>query len=242
MEMQVNECVTIWRNKMYTLILLSGGSGSRMKKDMPKQYLLLAGKPVIMHTLERVDKIQEIEEIVIVCENQYVSNIQKMIEQYNIKKSIIFAMAGKTRQASVKSGLEKVHTENVILHEAARPFVSEEDFRTLIMDERENAIYGAPIPFTVLKGNDVVEGILNRSELVNVQLPQKFNTSSLKQAHELAEKDNMNFTEDASLLYYYYPEEKIGIHEGMDYNVKLTTPMDLILGEMIYKEYFARRK
>ena len=57
-----------------------------------------------------------------------------------------------------------------------------------------------------------------------------------------AEKEQRLFTEDASLVHYYYPNESIEICEGMDYNLKLTTPMDLILGEMIYKEYFARRK
>ena len=227
---------------MYTLVLLSGGTGNRMKKDVPKQYLLLAGKPVIMHTLERIDRISEVEKVVVVCEEKYVSSIQLMVEQYNIKTPIAYAQAGKTRQESVKSGLEQVITENVILHEAARPFVAEEDFKALIADKATNAIYGAPIPFTVLKGTDAVEDILNRSELVNVQLPQKFDVKVLKAAHDMAEESDVQFTEDASLVHYYYPKETIRILEGKDYNVKLTTPMDLITGEMIYKEYFARRK
>ena len=227
---------------MYTLILLSGGTGSRMKKTVPKQYLLLAGKPVVMHTLERIDKIKEITNVVIVCTDEYISTIQMMLIQYNIQTPVKFASAGKTRQDSVKSGLEFVTTENVILHETARPFVSENDFLRLIKDNNENAMYGMAIPFTVIKGHETVEGILDRSQLVNVQLPQKFHTKLLKEAHQKAYEENRFFTEDASLVYYYYPDICITICKGMDYNIKLTSPMDLIIGEIIYKEYFARRK
>lgn len=227
---------------MYTVILLSGGTGSRMKKDVPKQYLLLAGKPVILHTLERIDRLSEVEKVVIVCAESYIASICEMIEQYNISVPVVFAEAGETRQDSVRSGLALVTTEQVVLHEAARPFVSEQDFKTLLNEDGENAMYGAPIPFTVIKGHEVVEGLLDRSELVNVQLPQKFNTLLLKSAHEKAFEEKKTFTEDASLVYYYHPETDICICEGMDYNIKLTTPMDLIIGEMIYKEYFARRK
>ena len=78
---------------MYTLILLSGGTGSRMKKTVPKQYLLLAGKPVVMHTLERIDKIKEISNIVIVCTDEYIPTIQMMLTQYNIQTPVKFASA-----------------------------------------------------------------------------------------------------------------------------------------------------
>lgn len=227
---------------MYTLVLLAGGIGTRMKKDIPKQYLLLAGKPVIMHILERINRIKEIVEVIIVCTEEYVSSIQTMLVQYNITVPVRFAQAGDTRQESVESGLDCVTTENVILHEAARPFVSEKDFIRLMKEPCENAMYGTRIPFTVIKGHEAVEGILDRSELVNVQLPQKFSTKILRAAHNRAAQEKRLFTEDAGLVYYYYPNVKIKICEGMDYNIKLTTSMDLIIGEMIYKEYFARRK
>lgn len=227
---------------MFTLVLLSGGSGIRMKKDIPKQYLLLAGKPVIMHTLERINKIEQISEIVVVCTDEYVPLIREMLVQYNITKPIKFAKAGNTRQASVKSGVELVTTENVIIHEAARPFVAEKDFARLIDAPCENAMYGLSIPFTVIKGHDRVEGILDRSELVNVQLPQKFNTEILRDAHKKAAQENRYFTEDAGLVYYYYPDVDIKICEGMAYDIKLTTSLDLIIGESIYREHFARRK
>ena len=225
----------------YTFVLLSGGVGSRMHNTIPKQYMLLAGKPMIMHVLEKVDCLESIKKIVIVCADEYRTAINLMLEQYGIRTTVDYAPAGKTRQASVLSGLKLVETENVIIHEAARPFVTVEDYQELINDDSVNAIIGSDIPFTVLKGHDCVEGLLSRSELINVQLPQKFKTKDILEAHLKAEKDNLAFTEDASLLYYYNPEMKIKIIRGKDYNIKITTRMDMLTGEVIYDEIFRRR-
>lgn len=135
-----------------------------------------------------------------------------------------------------------VETDEVIIHEAARPFVDVEDFNKLIDTPEENVMTGIPIPFTVIKGDAYVSGLLNRAELVNVQLPQKFNTKLLLDVHKKAIAEGKQFTEDASQVYYYNPELKIRIIEGKDYNVKITTPTDMVTGELIYKEYFAGRK
>lgn len=227
---------------MYTAVLLSGGVGRRMHNSIPKQYMLLAGKPVIMHTLEKMDQIAEIKEIVVVCSEEYNAVIQTMIGQYGVQKTVRFAKAGDSRQASVKSGLEQVHTENVIIHEAARPFVKVEDYQKLIAERCPNAMFGLSIPFTVVRGHENLEGILDRSELVNVQLPQKFDTELLRSAHAQAEREDRLFTEDASLVYYYYPDTNIRICDGLEYNIKLTTRQDMLMGEMIYDDVFRRRK
>ena len=227
---------------MYSIILLSGGTGSRMHNPIPKQYMLLAGKPVIMHSIERIDKIEDISEMIIVCADEYVSSIRLMLEQYGISKSTLFATAGESRQASVLSGLQKVTNETVIIHEAARPFVKTEDFNNIISEPCENVSYGLQIPFTVIKGKEYLQESLNRDELRNVQLPQKFNKELLRQSHEKALKDGLAFTEDATLVAHYVPSTKIKIISGMEYNLKLTTRMDLLLGEQIYEEYFRRKK
>lgn len=228
--------------KEYTLVLLSGGSGSRMHNSVPKQYMLLAGKPVIMHILERIDLIPTIVEVIVVCADEYVEQVGLMLDQYGIRKKVSFAPAGLTRQASVNSGLSLVKTDDVIIHESARPFVKVEDFERLINEKERNAIFGLDIPFTVIKGHERVEGLLTRSELVNVQLPQKFETQLLKKAHENALHDGAEFTEDASMVFHYNPEVPIEICQGMEYNVKLTTRIDLLVGEQIYDDVFRRRK
>lgn len=227
---------------MFTVVLLSGGSGKRMKNTIPKQYMQLAGKPVIMHILERVDNLKSVLRIVIVCTETYQLSIKLMLEQYGITKEVVFAPAGQTRQESVLNGLEYVKTDQVIIHEAARPFVTVDDFIRLIECESENAIYGLPIAFTVLKGHDIIEGELNRSELINVQLPQKFRTNLLLESHRYAKEDSRIFTEDSSMVYHYFPDERIVICPGMEYNIKLTTRQDMITGEIIYQEVFCKRK
>lgn len=226
---------------MYSLVLLAGGSGSRMKKSTPKQYLLLAGKPIIMHTIERIDRIEDFKEIIIVCTKEYQQVISDMIRKYAIKLPVRYAEAGKTRQESVKMGAELVKTDYVVIHEAARPFVSEQDFRELLEQPEDNVMYGIHIPFTVLKGHEYVEELLDRSELINVQLPQKFLTKDLVDSHYEAEKNQEFFTEDAGMV-FKYQNAHVKILKGKEYNIKITTTMDLITGEQIYKEYFARRK
>ena len=226
---------------MVSLILLSGGKGTRMRKDLPKQYLLLAGKPIIMHSLERVGKIKKIDEIIIVCAEEYISYLQELIKKYNVKVNVKFALAGQTRQESVYNGLKCVSNSSVLIHESARPFVLKEEFEKLIEDESENITYGYSIPYTVAKGKDYFLDTLKREELVNIQLPQKFNTKTLIMAHEQAIKDEALFTEDASMLHKYSKDE-IKILEGTSFNLKITEPIDLLIGELIYKEYIIRRK
>ena len=221
---------------MYTLVLLAGGSGSRMKKNIPKQFLLLAGKPMIMHTLERMEKIKEIEEIIIVCKDEYIPTLEKYRRDYCLTKKISYAPAGATRQESAYNGLSLVKSKNVIIHEAARPFVHASEFQKLIDDKNKNAIYAYPINFTVLKAqNNEVNGLLERDELINVQLPQKFETKKLLAAHEKAINDGKTFTDDSS-LFYYYMKEKIATLDGTAYNLKITETIDLIIGEIIYQE------
>ncbi len=226
----------------YTFVLLSGGTGSRMQQSIPKQYMLLGGKPMIMHVLDKVDTISQIKKIVIVCADEYRPSLDLMLEQYGIRKPVIYAKAGESRQASVLSGLRLVETENVIIHEAARPFVTVDDYKGLIDCSAENAMTGLDIPFTVLRGHNHVEGLLVRSELVNVQLPQKFNTKLILDAHARAADEGQKFTEDAGLVFYYNPDVPIKIIKGKDYNIKITTRMDMITGEIIYNEIFRRRK
>lgn len=226
---------------MYTVLLLSAGKGSRMEKEVPKQYLLLAGKPMIVHTLERINRLPSVDCIVIVCEQEYVPIIGLMLRQYGITKKVKFANGGQTRQESVYLGLQMVDSPNVIIHEAARPFVLQRDFQRLIDEEHKNIMFGYPIPFTVVKGDEYITGLLERRELVNVQLPQKFDTFTLKQAHSRAREEGREFTEDASMV-FEYTGEQVKIIEGSSINIKVTEPIDLILGEEIYREYITGRR
>ena len=226
---------------MFSCVFLSGGKGKRMNNPTPKQYLQLAGKPIFLHTLERLDNIEEIGEIVIVCEPADYAQYSTFISQYGLKKEYRLAAAGKTRQESAYSGLKEAEFEHVLIHEACRPFVKKDDFEKMISFDAENAIFGCPIPYTVLVGGEKIEQPLDREKLVNVQLPQKFNKAKLLDAHRLAFAESRTFTEDASLL-YYYDHTDIAILRGESYNIKITEPMDLVTGENIYREFIINRK
>lgn len=225
----------------YSCVLLSGGKGTRFGKSTPKQYLMFAGKPMIVHSLESMEKIDAIKEIVVVCADEYISLIQGYVQNYRLKKNIVFAPAGASRQESVYNGLKKTSYENVIIHEAARPLVTKKDFQTLVDCEYENVSYTYSIPYTVLKKNEdgFISSVLNRNELVNIQLPQKFRKELLLNAHAQACAENKTFTEDASLL-YAYTGEKIFCLTGKTYNVKMTEHVDLLYGEMLIQEGIVR--
>ncbi len=219
-----------------SMVLLAGGIGNRMKRSIPKQHLLLCGKPIIMHTLERIDNVESIGEVIITCPSEFIKETENIINQYHLSKPFRCIEGGRTRQESVYFGLKEVKTKYVLIHEAARPFVTRQEFENIATCEHENCIYGLDIPFTVLEGKEYIERNLDRERLINVQLPQKFHTAKLLAAHEKAIADNRRFTEDAS-LYFEYTSEEIVVLQGTEYNIKITKPIDLRIGETIYKEY-----
>lgn len=218
------------------MIVLAGGIGKRMGKPSPKQFALLGGKPIIMHTLEKIERLEDVGAVVITCPADHLDKTQELLENHGLEKFRCIE-GGATRQDSVYKGLLALRgNDTVIIHEAVRPFVTLDEFRTLITDPHENAFYGTRIPFTVLSGDDTVTGTLDRRALVNVQLPQKFGLEKLLAAHEQARAEGHVSTEDASLLYDYTKAE-IAILEGSDINIKITHPADMVVGEAIYEEY-----
>ena len=221
---------------MTGMVLLAGGTGRRMGRETPKQMLLIGGKPILLHVLEKVEQIPEISKVVITCPPDYIDYIRTLLVNRHLTDKYICVNGGATRQESVYLGLLQLgDCEQVILHEAVRPFVTIAEYQTLINCKAACAFYGLPIPFTVLKGGEYVEGILPRNELINVQLPQKFPTARLLMVHEQARREGRQFTEDAG-MYYAYTGEKVRVLPGSEYNIKITYPMDLVLGEVIYKE------
>jgi len=221
-------------------ILLAGGVGKRMKKSIPKQLLLIGGKPIIIHTLERIDSIKQITNIIITTPQEYIEQLTHLVERYKLKTPIMIIEGGSSRQESVKKGLEHAKSSHVIVHEAVRPFVLKEEFESLILMKEDNVTLGLDIPFTVLEGKEKIEKILERANLFNVQLPQKFSTQLLKLAHEKAAEEAKEFTEDASMIFHYFNEE-VKIKKGTEYNIKVTTPIDLVIGEIIYKDFILGR-
>jgi 2-C-methyl-D-erythritol 4-phosphate cytidylyltransferase len=223
------------------MIVLAGGIGRRIGRPVPKQFLLLGGKPLLVHVLEKARAIPEIERVVITCPESHLEATRELIANHRLGEKFTCVVGGASRQESTYLGLVALgDVDSAIVHEAVRPLVAADDFRRLMDAPDENAMFGIPIPFTVLKGHDYIEGLLDRDELVNVQLPQKFNRVKLLAAHESARRDGTEFTEDAS-LFFHYAGEPVRILPGMDHNIKITVPTDTVTAEAIYADMIGRR-
>ena len=226
---------------MFSAIILAGGAGARMLQDVPKQFLALGGKPLIMHTLDRIDVIPLIKEVIVVCQTQYKGYVQTNIKAYMLQNNYKIIDSGESRQKSTYNGLKAASYENVIIHEAARPFVKIKEFEALLDEPCQSVIYGVNIPYTVSQvKDDFISGLLRRDTLINVQLPQKFPKNALLEAHEKAISDELVFTEDASIL-FHYTGCNIKVLPGTQQNIKITSPVDIVTAELIYKEYITGR-
>ena len=222
------------------MVVLAGGIGKRIGRPFPKQFLLLGGKPLIIHVLEKARAIGDIERVVITCPEAHLEETRRLIANHGFDARFSCIVGGGSRQESVYLGLKALDDcDSVIIHEAVRPLVTVDEFRALIAAEDPNAMFGIPIPFTVLKGHDYVEGLLRRDELVNVQLPQKFDRTKLMAAHETARREAASFTEDAS-LFHRYAGEPVRILPGSERNIKITLPTDIVTAEAIYADLIGR--
>jgi 2-C-methyl-D-erythritol 4-phosphate cytidylyltransferase len=223
------------------MIVLAGGIGKRIGQPIPKQFLLLGGNPLIVHVLEKVLGLPAISDIVITCPASHLEETRDLVANHGFGERFRCIEGGASRQESVYRGLEALDgVESVVIHEAVRPLVTAEEFRALLDAPDANVMFGIPIPFTVLKGHEYVEDLLERSELVNVQLPQKFDARLLREAHDAARRDDATFTEDASLV-FRYADAPVRVLPGSNRNLKITVPTDLIVAEALYADLVGRR-
>lgn len=215
------------------IIFLAAGLGVRMNKPIPKQFLRLLGKPIITYSLEVFEKIDVITRIIVVYNKNYRQMYEELFKNYNLSKCVLVE-GGETRQESVYKGLEIVKTDKVMIHEASRPLITVDFVESLFKYPEEKAIVPTiPISFTVSQGDDYMTAELDRSKLHNIQLPQFYLTDVLKGAHENAKRENFTATEDGILVFRL--GEKVRFITGMENNIKITTPLDLIIAENLLR-------
>lgn len=218
--------------KLYAVIV-AGGSGKRMGADMPKQYLEIAGKPVLMHTLERFKAFDEsIEIITVLPENQLLFWADLQVKySFKIPHTLVKG-GGKARFFSVRNGLKFVDVPSLVaIHDGVRPFVSIETIKRCF-DTAEKL--GNAIP--VITPSDTLRMIsekgsipMNRTLVRQVQTPQVFNAELIKKAY--LQEYLPEFTDDASVL--EKTGVKINLVEGNRENIKITNPEDLIISNAL---------
>ena len=218
-------------------IIPAGGKGVRMGASSAKQFLALGGKPIFLHTLERVHSCPEVDRIVLVAPREHASQMEESVRSGHLAKTSV-AIGGDQRQDSVWSGLQLLKSDEidiVVVHDAVRPFISHELIREVVATAlNHGAAIAAVRPKDTVKSSSddrVVLTTLKRDRLWIVQTPQAFRFDLLFQAYEKAFADGFYGTDDASLV------ERMGIDvkivPGNYDNIKITTTEDLEFGNLI---------
>jgi 2-C-methyl-D-erythritol 4-phosphate cytidylyltransferase len=221
-------------------LIVAGGSGSRMKSEIPKQFLHLAGIPIIIHTLTRfIDYSKELKLILVLPENE-IKSWEPLALKHNFKTSLTIVKGGVSRFQSVKNGLNAIQEPEALvsIHDGVRPFIKkeiiEESFR--IAEIHGNAITSVPLKDSIRLVIREKSNALDRANFRLIQTPGTFKLSIIKKAYQSNEIPS--FTDDASVA------ENIGVDikliDGSYENIKITSPEDLIWGEAILKKDIRR--
>ncbi len=224
---------------MNGVVIVAAGTGSRMKMGINKQFIKLEGKEIIAYTIEKFYNNSNIEDIVVVVKEDESEFFKKeILDKYNFK-NIKIAYGGKERQDSVYNGLKLLDKkcDVVLIHDGARPFVSDKIIYNCIEEVKEHKaiVVGVPVKDTIkiIDNDKNIVDTPNRSVLWAVQTPQTFDYNILIDAYKDAFKSGFYGTDDAMLV------ERIGYKvkmvEGSYNNIKITTQKDLSVGSQILK-------
>jgi 2-C-methyl-D-erythritol 4-phosphate cytidylyltransferase len=219
-------------------IVLAGGRGKRMGSVQSKQYIDLNGKPILYYTLKQFIKNEFINKIILVIpkdENDYCK--REVLEKYNIQVDRI-VFGGNERQESVYNALSELdETDIVLIHDGARPFVSQK----VINDGIKYAnIYKAAAPGVMPKDTIKIKNednfsinTLDRNKTVAIQTPQAFDFNLIYECHKKIKESGISVTDDTMVVEFF--GNKVYIYDGEYTNIKITTPEDLILAEYLVK-------
>lgn len=213
------------------VIVVAGGKGLRMETDIPKQFIPIGGKPVLMRTIQAFADFDSQIHIVLVLTENFLDYWRKLCNDYNFRIPHEIVTGGQTRFDSVKNGLERVSGGYVAVHDAARPFVSQQLITECFRNAEESLAVIPVVPMTDscrMLNEDGRNFIVDRSLMRMVQTPQVFQTSLLQQAYKTPFQEV--FTDDASVVEAFHP---ISLVPGENTNIKITNPIDLSIAEWI---------
>lgn len=224
-------------------IIPAAGMGKRMGAAINKQYLQLAGKPILAHTLAVFQQCEQIAGIILVIPQEEIPFCRsEVVERYGLTKVVKIVPGGRERQHSVMNGLQALQgvageQDLIVIHDGVRPFITQE----LLMESMRVAVTGSgalvavPTKDTIKVVRDgLVIDTPDRTTLWQAQTPQTFRYHQILSAHNAAEQDGFLGTDDCSLV------ERTGgsirIVSGSYRNIKITTPEDLVLAEAFLRE------
>lgn len=215
-------------------IIVAGGTGTRMQAEVPKQFMMLSGKPVILYSVEAFRAYDPLIQIILVMHPDYMDIWNTISFEFKITISVLLVKGGKTRFESVSNGLKLLNGKGLVaIHDAARPVIYP-DFISELFSTAET--YGSAIPAVPI--NDtirVIEGDasrqFDRTFLRAIQTPQVFRTLEIQRAYKQPYQDS--FTDDGSVM--EAAGFNINLAEGLQENIKITHNQDIALAEVLLK-------
>ena len=224
---------------MNIALIFAGGVGQRMNsRALPKQFLELHGKAIIIHTIEHFDNHPEIDAVVCVCHNDWIEYFEKLLKKFGITKVKAVVGGGATGQESIRKGIEKISElfpddSIVLIHDGVRPLINEELITDNIACVKKygNSITVTPAIETITlcpedKSNEV-QDVLDRSRCMLARAPQCFILRDIAEAHRLAAEEGFEAIDSAMLMRHY--GQTLHTTLGGPENIKITTPSDFYI-------------
>lgn len=219
-------------------VILAGGIGERMKAGQPKQFLKIAGKPIIEHTLHTFQNNTNIDEIIVMITPGYVDSVSDITVKFTKVTKVL--EGGATRNDTTKIAINSITEESkVLMHDAVRPFISHKVINSCIeaLDTHDAVDVAIGATDTIIEvENSIIKDIPNRENLRRGQTPQGFKLSTIKEAYEVASKDPLfKATDDCGVVVKYLPDVPVIVIEGEESNIKVTHPLDATIADKLFQ-------
>lgn len=218
-----------------TAIVLAAGSGSRMKSKTKKQFMEIKGRPIIWYSLFAFEQ-SVVDQIVLVTGESDVEYCRKnIVEKYELKKVDVIVAGGEERYESVYNGLTKAKGDIVLIHDGARPLISDEIINRCIEGTQKYGacVAGMPVKDTIkiIKDNNMIERTPDRANIWITQTPQAFTYELVKNAYDNMKKANLPNVTDDAMVVEQFTNHEVYFVEGAYSNIKITTPEDIVIAE-----------
>jgi 2-C-methyl-D-erythritol 4-phosphate cytidylyltransferase/2-C-methyl-D-erythritol 2,4-cyclodiphosphate synthase len=222
-------------------VIAAGGTGTRMLAALPKQFLEISGKPLLLHTIENIVSVEAIAQVIVALPAEHISRAESILREHPMRVPVECVAGGANRQESVYCGVRRVRPEMdiILVHDAVRPFCYPDMVQRILQHawEKGSAVAGMPATETIqrVSGEGEVMETPARRELYAIQTPQVFHAGILRSALERASSEGFTGTDESSVVRWAgYP---VFIVEGSSDNIKITRPQDLKLAELIMSGY-----
>lgn len=227
---------------MVTALIFAGGTGKRMNsRSKPKQFLEIHGKPIIIHTLEKFEYHDQVENIVVVCIKEWIEELRGLLKRYGITKVSTIVQGGETGHDSIYLGLKEMEMnakddDIVLIHDGVRPLINEElitlNIETVI--KCGNAITCESARESQIRSEDgeTIDEVPVRDQMYTAKAPQSFRYMFIKELYERAREDQIKSIDSCQLCSLY--EETIHIVKSTPNNIKITEPADFYICRALY--------